>query len=251
MAIAFVQGVESFADVDGSNNVAITIAATGASHGVVLGIFWKGAVDVTSVTDDKSSTYADCGAGKLTRPTDGFLRIYGSPLVASGMTVVTIHFNGAPLSGNNAFDVAEYSGQDTTTLFDSVTATGTATSGTTVTTANLTPTITAGAIVAFAATNDTNGSAGTNFTARITAGGSGNAFEDWIFASSVGTITASANMSASIARGGIIAAVLRQAPAGTTIAVPAGAAKCIGQTPWSLVEDTYVPHLIIKNRLAP
>jgi hypothetical protein len=35
------------------------------------------------------------------------------------------------------------------------------------------------------------------------------------------------------------------------IATPAGAAKFAGQAPWSLVEDTYVPHLIIKNRLAP
>ncbi len=36
-----------------------------------------------------------------------------------------------------------------------------------------------------------------------------------------------------------------------TIAVPAGAMKFADQTPWALVQDTYVPHLIIQNRLAP
>jgi hypothetical protein len=214
MSIGFVQGVESFADVDGSNNVAITIAATGASNAVVVCMFWKGAgsVDISSVTDDKGSTYADCGAGKLTRPVDGFMRMYGSPLVASGMTVVTVHFNSTPTVSDNAFNIAEYSGQDSATLFDSVTATGTATSVATVTTANLTPTVTAGAIVAIAYTSDNNGTAGTNFTARTANAGTGDILEDWIFSSSVGTVTASATMSINFARGGIIAAVLRQAP---------------------------------------
>ncbi len=67
--------------------------------------------------------------------------------------------------------------------------------------------------------------------------------------SDVGLITTTAITTVSLYECGVLVAYT---PAtAVSIATPAGAAKFTGQAPWSLVEDTYVPHLIIKNRLAP
>jgi hypothetical protein len=65
----------------------------------------------------------------------------------------------------------------------------------------------------------------------------------------VGLITTTAVTTVSLYECGVLVAYVPAAP--VSIAIPAGAAKFAGQAPWSLVEDTYVPHLIIKNRLAP
>jgi hypothetical protein len=220
MSIAFVQGKADPDLVGSRSGTTQTIAPTGAftgGNGGVLGIFWKTNVTISSVTDTAGNVWTDCGAGRFTRPTDGFIQIYGCNNLAAGTPTITVTFS--TTATEMGLDVLEYSGQDTTTLFDSVTATGTATSGTSVTTGSLTPTISDGAIVAYCVTDDTNGSAGASMTTRFAVATGGDIFEDRIFSSSVGTVTVSANMSAAITKGGILACVLRAAAVSTSAAV--------------------------------
>lgn len=210
VAIAFVQKTDHAAAGAATNYPTTWGGNPSTGNAVLVCVFWKGAVTISSVTDSQSNTYADCGAGRLARPTDGFLQVLGAKSITGGTTpVVTVNFSGAA----NSIDVflLEYSGQDTATLFDSVTGTGTATSGTAVTTGSFTPTISAGAVVAFAASDDTNATAGTNYTIRCNPAASGEGVEDRIFSSSLGSITASMTLSAAVTKAAIIACTLRAA----------------------------------------
>ena len=213
MAIAFVNSHDDTNLSSGTSRAFALGFNPAAGECLAVCIFWKNNVTITSVTDTLSNTYADCGAGRLTRPTDGFLQIFGAQVTTGGTTpTITVSFSGAMVENENV--VLDYSGQDQSTLFD-VTATGTATSGTSVTTGSFTPGVTDGAVVAWCVTNDTNGSAGTNFTSRVSPAGAGIVSEDRIFTSSLGSTTASANMSAALTKGAIIAAVIRAAAAAT------------------------------------
>lgn len=210
VAVAFVQKTDNAVAGAATNYATVWGGNPATGNAVLICVFWKGAVTISSVTDSQSNTYADCGAGRLARPTDGFLQLLGAKNITGGTTpTVTVNFSGAA----NSIDVflLEYSGQDTGTLFDSVTSTATATSGTTVTTGSFTPTISAGAVVAFAASDDTNATAGTNYTIRSNVAASGEGVEDRIFSSSLGSITASMTLSAAVTKAGIIACTLRAA----------------------------------------
>ena len=174
---------------------------------IIVAVSWKLDVTVTSVTDSQGNTYVDCGAGRLARPTDGFLQLFGATNIIGGANTCTVNFSSS--ADEIVIDLLEYSGQNTSSLWDSATATGTATSGTSVTSGNLTPAVTNGAVIGFTNSNDTDCTAGTNFTVRISGDGMGE--EDRIFTSSVGTITATVNFSVEITKAAIIAATIKAA----------------------------------------
>ncbi len=209
---------------------------TGVSAGdaIVVCVFWKNNVTISSVTDDQANTYVDCGAGRLTRPTDGFLQIYGATNVVGGGSspTISIAFSGAVTEAGVI--LIEYTGEDLTALFDSVSGTGTATSGTSVTTGSFTPTIASGAIIAYGNTNDTDGSVGSGYTLVGAPAGAGAITEEKFFTSAPGSQTAVINMSTAIAKGGLIAAVIRAAGSGSGGAVSASETPAIADTPsWS------------------
>src|SRR5689334_4136358 len=116
-----------------AGTLATTVPSTTAGNGMVVGIFWKGAETVTSVIG--GGTYADSGAGKLARPTDGNIQFFGATNISGGITTVTVNWSDANASSIEAY-CWEVTGQDTTNVFDSVSGTGTASSGTTVTTSS-------------------------------------------------------------------------------------------------------------------
>jgi hypothetical protein len=184
---------------------------TTSANAVLVCVCWKNNVTITSVTDSQGNAYADCGAGRLARPTDGFMQILGAANIVGGtLPTVTVNLSGAATE----IDVylLEYSTCDPSALFDSVFGTGTAAAGTSVTTGSFTPTIAKGAIVAFGYTNDTNATPGAGFTIRSNVAGTGEGVEDLIFSSPPGPSTASMNLSTAVAKAGIIAAVIRGAP---------------------------------------
>lgn len=182
-------------------------------NALVVCVFWKNDVTITSVTDSQSNIYSDCGAGRLARPVDGYLQILAANDALGGITpTVTVNWSGSATSIN--VYLLEYTGQDPATLWDSVTATGTATSGTFVSTGSFTPTPTDGAVIAWGSTSDTDATAGSGFTARCDPAGFGEAVEDLIFTSSIGSITASIDLSIAVTKAGIIAATMNSAPPG-------------------------------------
>src|SRR4051812_20420212 len=180
MAVAFVQKTDNAVAGTATNYGTTWGGNPTTGNAVLVCVFWKGAVTISSVTDSQGNTYADCGAGRLSRPTDGFLQILGANNITGGVTpTVTVNFSGG---GGTEIDVylLEYAGQNPSTLFDSVTGTGTATSGTTVTTGSFTPTVSVGAVFAFGDTDDTNGTAGASMTSRSAPAGAGVVIEDRI-----------------------------------------------------------------------
>lgn len=197
-----------------------TLAWTGntvSGHAVVACAFWKGAVTLNSVTDPQSNTYGDSGAGALARPTDGFLQCYGAANITGGTTpTVTFNFSGAPEAATIDLYLLEYAGVATSSMFGEW-ATGTATSGTTVTSGTFTPGISDGAVVAFAVGNSADTGAvgtigGSAATSRIAPAAWSTIVEDRLFTTSLGAnITASADFISAVTKAAIIAMTLRAA----------------------------------------
>ena len=213
--IVFVQAQDGVEEVGSDTNVTNTWAAnTVTGNCAIVCVFWKNNTTISSVTDSQGNTYVDCGAGRLARPTDGYLQILGAKNIIGGTTpTVTVTFAAAVIE--KAVALVEYSGANTDSLFDSITATGTATTGSSVTSGNLAPGITNGAVLAFAVGNPGSAgapTAGAKFTIRVdgptTFQGAQNE-EDRIFTSSVGTITASLTFTGAITKAGIIACSIK------------------------------------------
>jgi hypothetical protein len=212
MSNGFVQSAQNITGQSGTTATITFTANLTAGNASFAHVFWKNTVTITSAVDSAGNSYLDCGAGRLTRPVDGFMQVLGAKNIAAGTTpTITITFSSAAASVD--LYCSEYSGADTTTLFGGF-ATGTATSGTAVTTGTITPGVTDGAVLAFAVSQAGTGTAGTNFTARQAPADWAEIIEDWIFTSSIGTPTASANFSTTITKAGIIACVIRAAAGG-------------------------------------
>jgi hypothetical protein len=186
-------------------------SAFAAGNAACLGIFWKANVNITGVADTSGNTWVDSGLGRATRPVDGYAQVFVCKSLVNSAPTITVSWDGT--MNSPGMDLLEYAGADSTTLLDSAQSTGTATSGTSVST-SVTPTIADGAVVAFAYTNDTDATAGSGFTARIAVPATGNIVQDKLFTSSPGTVTATANLLDAITKGVILAIVLRAASAG-------------------------------------
>lgn len=242
MAIAYVQGAQSFNNPDASS-ISLAFGSNNSSGGFILVcVFWKGDVTISSVTDTQGNSYVDCGAGRLARPTDGYLQVLGAANIAAGANTVTVNFS-ASTSGSRELFIAEYSGVASSSPFD-VTATGThSAGGDTVTTSAFTPGVPAGAVVAFGVVNlvVTTSSmlvAGNAGTLRLTPTDWGEGVGDYIYGTSLGSnITASMTWNGGgITKGALIAAVLKQATSTYTY-TPSGGVSLAGsaQTARTLV----------------
>lgn len=215
LALAYVGGNN---EVGQSGDPFTSSAYTGtAGNLLVIGVFWKGAVTISGVTGG-AGTFVDCGAGKLTRPTDGFLQVFYAPNIAGGSNTVTVDFSGTPTAGETNVFKDEYSGVALSTPVD-VTATGTATSTSTVTSGNLVTAQNDEVMHAFAGGNAASpGTAGTNFTLVQTNGGDNGT--EYRILSATGTYTASYVFSTAISKAGIIAVAFKAAAAGGSGAGP-------------------------------
>jgi hypothetical protein len=188
-----------------SNSTAATLTLPSITitpgNALILGVFWKNDVNVSLVSGN-SNQYDDCGVGRFARPVDGFLQAFLAFNAKVGATAVKIDFDGS--AAEIAVYLAEWSGPTQVVAR----ATGQATSGTQVSSGALRNTDTDALLWAFCVTDDTNGSAGAGFTSSQSTAGMGNITE-YRIVSGEGIYTASANMSAAITKGGIIALALQ------------------------------------------
>src|SRR5437899_644584 len=189
-----------------ASSLATTVQSTASGSGMVVAMFWKGATTVSSVTG--GGTYADSGAGKIARPTDGQIQIFGSPSISSGTTTVTVNWSGSSTS-IEAY-CWEITGQNTSTLFDAAFNSATATSGTVLTTGSFTP---ANGLILSIAASDAIGSAtgDTGYTAEYNPSGQGLVLQDKAFVS--GAQTTSATYGNAKTNGAILSVVANVAAA--------------------------------------
>lgn len=206
--IAYVGGN---ANSNGSGDPFVSSAYTGTAGNIIaLGVFWKGAVTVTSVTCSACGvSCVDSGAGALARPVDGFLQVFYCPNISGGSSTYTVDFSGTPTAGENVILKDEFSGVATASPVET-TATGTATSDP-VTTGNIVTSNANDVIYAFGIMNNTSTKDATFTDCQANAGGaSGNSTEYRLV--TPGTYTAS--FSATMTKGGIIGVALKAPAAG-------------------------------------
>src|SRR5437899_1150523 len=190
-----------------AGSLATTVQATAAGSGMLVAMFWKGAETVTSVTG--GGTYADSGAGKIARPTDGQIQIFGCPSVTAGTTTVTVNWSDTSANSIEAY-CCEITGQNTVTLFDPAFNSGTATSGTVLTTGSFTPTN--GLIFSMAACDAVGSATGdTGYTVEYNPSGQGLVLQDKAFVS--GAQTTSATFGNAMTKGAILSVVANIAAA--------------------------------------
>lgn len=219
MTVAFIDRTDDENNTSGTSR-AFAVTTTTAGKASVVALNWKNDVTVVSVQDTQGNSYIDCGAGRITRPTDGYAQLFGAQVVTGGTTpTITATWSG---TATNIYAYqAQYGRAGTgTSIWDSVFGTGTATSGTSVTSSSVAPSGTSGALIAFLVTNDGNTTAGSGFTKRGGDTASGNMLEDLIFSTSIGTISAVGITESSITKGLIVAGVLRDSDA-SSVAVAA------------------------------
>lgn len=201
-----------------------TIAWTGnpvTGNAVLACAHWLGNVTVNGVSDTQGNTYVDSGAGRIARPTDGYMQCFGAKSITGGTTpTVTWDFSSAPSAGTIDLYLLEYQGVHSGTMFGG-TATGTATSGSTVTSGVLTPGTTDGAIVAFSVCNvGTTGVVGallgTSGTSRIAPVNWSSIVQDRLFTSDIGTGTVTGGCGSAATKLVILGMTLISAPAPIT-----------------------------------
>lgn len=187
---------------------------TTTGHAALVCVFWLSDVTITSITDSQGNTYVDCGAGRIARPTDGYMQMFGAKNIAGGVRpTITVNFSGSA----SVIDtyLVELHNIHATTMFGAF-ASGAATSGTALTTGTFTPSYSAGIIIAFGVSNDTEGLvgaiAGTTARKILAPAGWATCIEELPYVSSLGSnITAAVNMSAALTKGVIIACELQAA----------------------------------------
>ena len=177
--------------------------------------YWQEDVTISTVTDSQSNSWVDCGKGRWASGGDRYQQIFVCANITGGTTpTVTVDFSGATSSGK-AF-LVNYTGADTSSLVD-VYGVGSNGGTSPVTSENLTPSVTNGAIVAFGYSSASGVTAGANFTKRSSET-SYEMVEDYIFTSSVGTTTATFTHNADGGGyAGIFAVVIKATAAGGTI----------------------------------
>lgn len=168
-------------------------------------IFWRGNVTCT-LSDNMGNVWADCGAGRLTRPSDGFMQAFYAKNVLAGAPAITATFS----EGGATFMymiVLEVVGAHAVTPIDDFSS-GIMSSGTAMITNTFTPSSSKGMILAFAdasTTTTTDQIAGINATNILTVDEVTALVEGITYETSPGSnITARANSTAS-AVGGILA----------------------------------------------
>ncbi len=177
---------------------------------VLVFLFWRGDVTCT-LSDSRGNTYTDCGSGRVARPGDGYAQAFYAKNITGGSATITATFSGSGPTFMYMVPV-EVTGVNATTPIDDY-ASGTATSGTFVTTNTFSPTSTNGAIIAFADCSTTtlrDQIGGVNATTLLTIDEITAVVEGRIFTSSPGSnITARANTPSEMVSGVILAVALQ------------------------------------------
>jgi hypothetical protein len=206
--------IQVTSDETNSTAATLTLPAITVTPGnaLILGVFWKNNVNISLVSGN-ANQYDDCGVGRFARPVDGFLQAFLAFNAKLGPTAVKIDFDGA--AAEIAVYLAEWSGPTQVVAR----AIGQATSGTQVASGALRNTDTDALLWAFCVTDDTNGLPGAGFTSSQSTAGMGNITE-YRIVSGEGIYTASANMSAAITKGGIVALALQGDRARSRRAMP-------------------------------
>jgi hypothetical protein len=185
------------------NNAVTSVTSTSMTNTsgnfLTISVFWKNDVTISSVSGN-GNTYADSGAGRLARPTDGYLETYYAANVNGGSNVITVNFSGSATEVD--WYIEEWSGAALASPIDG-NATGTATSGTSVTSAAIATTNSNDMLYAFGVSNDCDATADTNFTLAQTVACSAEITE-YRNVTSTGSYTATANWSSAITKAGII-----------------------------------------------
>ena len=169
--VTFVQSASGTDEASGTSATITFPSATTTGNALLLCVSWKTNQTVTSISGH--GTWGQSPAGRLARPVDGYLDCWGAPNITGASSAITVNFSGSVTS--IYLRGIEYSGVDTSTMFDSDSATGTATSGSTVSTSSvLDSTTTSGLVFAFA-TADSGGTAvaSPGMTGRFLEGGLG------------------------------------------------------------------------------
>jgi len=199
-----IRSVASGAPTGAVTSITLPTFTNDAGNAITVSVFWKNNVTISGISGNGNS-YSDSGAGRLARPTDGFLQVHIAGGINAGANAIQVSFSGT------ATEVEAYAEEwNGLTGATDGNSTGTATSGTTVTTGNIVTTNPA-FLYAFCVTDDTNGSAGTNMTAAQAPAGTGEITE-YRNLTGAGTYTCSASMSAAITKGAIIGVALKGFP---------------------------------------
>lgn len=200
--VTFVQAVHD--ETDTGTTITVTMATTVTNNTLVVCGYWNENLTISSIgVSAGAASFADSGAGRLARPTNG----YSQCEVASGITggttpVVTITLNGS--STYSEIVAAEYSASAIDT---GAFGTATATSGTTATTGNITPSTTTGATFAWV---DQNGAGTTTITGFTNRTSPYPEYFDKIFTTTQGTFTVTATASASVTKMSLLVFVLKE-----------------------------------------
>lgn len=244
MPISYVQGKQTYLASGTQIQVNLDSSVT-AGNALVALIFWKADYNISDLSDDQSNSYSDCGLGRQTGSGSRYGAIMGCKNATSGSTTVTVTFDGTVNNAN--LYILEYSGQDTTTLFDGYGG-ASYVSGGSMSTGNITPSTSSGVVVALASGNPTNPDApirfndgGDDYTIRVAYVTYQQASGDHIFTSSLGTFQVTAYIDVSSSGGVLIAAVIRAA--GTVF--ERQPADNIGLTDYALSQKTSAGNLPI------
>lgn len=212
MAIAYVNGAQSYSTFLGTSIAAPATSHTSGNLIVVIGTCRGGdGTDITSITDTAGNTYTRI-TGTYNSFAGGIEIWYAKNITGNASNVVTINFNGS--YSYRGIRVHQYSGCDTTSPLDqSAVGTGTSTAPATasVTTTQANEVLVGGDGLWLSQTH----TAGTGYTIRTILGGaepSGGDGEDRVV-SSIGTYTASYTLSGSTTWI-IVIATFKQAAAG-------------------------------------
>lgn len=196
--------VHTFSDTgDTGTTITITTSSTTTGNTLTLCPGWFGDFTVSSITSSTgAASFVDVGVGRLARPTNGYTECFLATGITGGATpTFTVNLTGS--SSYSEVSVNEY----TPSVLDTgIYSSGTATSGTVVSSGSLTPSVTDGMLVAYVFDNSGGTYSIPGYTQRT---GSYPYYFDKIFGSSVGSGAVSATSTVGFTKASIIAFALK------------------------------------------
>lgn len=203
-SIDWIQTVKD--DTDTGSIINVTSGTTTTGHTLVVTAFWVNNVIVNSVgISTGSATFSDCGTGRLAWPA-GTYPGYSQCFIATGITGGTSPVITMTLSGSSSYSEIIASEYTASSPDVGINGAGTATSGITVSTGNMTPSVTDGMLVAYMVDDNAGVTTIPGFTNR-------SAPYPWYFdksfATSQGTLTIPATSTQSLTQASILAVALK------------------------------------------
>lgn len=208
-SVAFRQSASGVDESSGTSATLTFSQATQTGNALLLCAFWKTNVTISSISGH--GTWGDSGAGRLARPTDGYLQCQGAPNITGSSGSITVNFSGSATS--IYLRAIEYTGVVTASMFDTDTATGTATSGAVIETSTALDASTSSGVAFAFAVSDSGGtaSAGAGMTGRFLQPGI--ILEDLTYSSTLVNFTPSGSFSNDFTKAGMVAGLIKAASA--------------------------------------